>query len=117
MESRFFGGALQARAAEREEKRQWLAELAARKEAKDRAKQGPPKGQPQRWVQMRHNFNTATNNFHSRYRISRKSPSQNGEKDVLACQLWLLSSTYVPASCLAFTDSMSDAGNHGDQIA
>ncbi|BDA45031.1 Helicase-like transcription factor [Coccomyxa sp. Obi] len=37
----------QAKAAEREEKRLWQAELAARKEAKDRAQQGPPKGQPQ----------------------------------------------------------------------
>ncbi|CAL8469222.1 g8763 [Coccomyxa elongata] len=37
----------QAKAADREERRLWLAELAAHKDAKDRAQQGPPKGQPQ----------------------------------------------------------------------
>ncbi|KAK9908100.1 hypothetical protein WJX75_002756 [Coccomyxa subellipsoidea] len=38
----------QRKAAEREAQRSWRAEMAARKEAKDRASQGPPKGQPLR---------------------------------------------------------------------
>ncbi len=67
----------------------WNAELAARQEAKDRARQGPPKGQPQRWVQLRHSVNTAIETFYSSYPHIRKSPSQNGEKGISACHLSL----------------------------
>lgn len=45
--------AVQRKAAEREVQRSWRAEMAARKEAKDRASQGPPKGQPPRWATAR----------------------------------------------------------------
>ena len=48
--------AVQRKAAEREIQRAWRAEMSARKEAKDRASQGPPKGQPVRWDMPLFNF-------------------------------------------------------------